>query len=85
MKNYFFKFCIIGKVFDKNITYGYHKKNVMRFLKYFLFFIAFALIFSVFKILVFENEVNSLFILETFVASIITTIVIYFFNNYSEN
>lgn len=57
----------------------------MRFLKYSLFFIAFALIFSVLKILVFENEVNSLFILETFVASIITTIVIYFFNNYSEN
>ena len=85
MKNYFFKFCIIGKVFDKNITYGHHKKNVMRFLKYSLFFIAFALIFSVLKILVFENEVNSLFILETFVASIITTIVIYFFNNYSEN
>ena len=57
----------------------------MRFLKYSLFFIAFTLIFSAFKILVFENEVNSLFILESFVASSIATIVIYFFNNYSKN
>ena len=68
-----------------NVSYGHHKKNVMKFLKYSLFFIAFALIFSVLKILVFENKVNSLFILETFVASLIATIVIYFFNNYQEN
>ena len=57
----------------------------MRFLKYSLFFVTFALIFSVFKILLFESEINPLFILETFVASLIATILIYFFNNYSKS
>jgi len=56
----------------------------MRFLKYFLFFVAFALIFSVSKILVFESKIDTLFILETFVASLIATIVINFFNTYSK-
>ena len=57
----------------------------MRLLKYFLFFLAFALTFTVIKIEFFESEVDSLFILETFVAGLIASIVIYLLNTYSKN
>lgn len=57
----------------------------MRFLKYFLFFLAFALTFTVIKIEFFESEVDSLFILETLVSGLIASVVIYLLNNYSKN
>lgn len=61
------------------------KIEFMRLLKYFLFFLAFALTFTVIKIEFFEIEVDSLFILETFVAGLIASIVIYVLNTYSKN
>ena len=57
----------------------------MRLLKYFLFFLAFALTFTVIKIEFFESEVDSLFILETLVAGLIASIVIYLLHTYSKN
>ena len=83
--NFSLHYVLLERVLILKLNMSIPKKNFMRFLKYFLFFIAFALAFSVIKISVFENEVNTLFILETFVASSIATIVIYFFNNYSKN
>lgn len=61
------------------------KIEFMRLLKYFLFFLAFALTFTVIKIEFFESEVDSLFILETLVAGLIASIVIYLLNTYSKN
>ena len=61
------------------------KIEFMRLLKYFLFFLAFALTFTVIKIEFFESEVDSLFILETFVAGLIASVVTFVLNTYSKN
>lgn len=61
------------------------KIEFMRLLKYSLFFLAFALTLTVIKIEFFESEVDSLFILETFVAGLIASVVTFVLNTYSKN
>jgi len=56
----------------------------MKHIKYFLFFVFFARIYSLLKIFIFKNEIDKLFILETIVASVIVIVVVYFLINYSE-
>ncbi len=56
----------------------------MKHLKYYLLFVFFAGVYSSLKIVVFKNEIDKLFILETIVASVIVIVVVYFLNNYSE-
>ena len=56
----------------------------MKHLKYYLFFVFFAGVYSSLKIFIFKNEIDKLFILETIVASVIVIVVVYFLNNYSE-
>ena len=56
----------------------------MKHLKYYLLFVFFAGVYSVVKIVVFKNEIDRLFVLETLVASVIVVVVVVFLNNYSE-
>ena len=56
----------------------------MKHLKYYLLFVVFILVYSIVKIVVFKNEIDRLFVLETIVASVIVVVVVYFINNYSE-
>ncbi len=56
----------------------------MKHLKYYLLFVFFALVYSIVKIVVFKNEIDRLFVLETLVASVIVVVVVVFLNNYSE-
>ena len=56
----------------------------MSHLKYYLLFVFFAGVYSIVKIVVFKNEIDRLFVLETIVASVIVVVVVYFLNNYSE-
>ena len=56
----------------------------MKHLKYYLLFVFFAGVYSIVKIVVFKNEIDRLFVLETIVASVIVVVVVYFLNNYSE-
>lgn len=56
----------------------------MKQLKYYLLFVFFAGVYSVVKIVVFKNEIDRLFVLETLVASVIVVVVVVFLNNYSE-
>lgn len=56
----------------------------MKQLKYYLLFVFFAGVYSVVKIVVFKNEIDRLFVLETLVASLIVVVVVVFLNNYSE-
>jgi len=56
----------------------------MKHLKYYLLFVVFIVVYSIIKIVVFKNEIDRLFVLETIVASVIVVVVVYFLNNYSE-
>ena len=56
----------------------------MKHLKYYLLFVFFVGVYSVVKIVVFKNEIDRLFVLETIVASVIVVVVVVFLNNYSE-
>ena len=56
----------------------------MKHLKYYLLFVFFVGVYSVVKIVVFKNEIDRLFVLETLVASLIVVVVVVFLNNYSE-
>jgi multisubunit Na+/H+ antiporter MnhF subunit len=56
----------------------------MKHLKYYLLFVVFIVVYSIVKIVVFKNEIDRLFVLETIVASVIVVVVVYFLNNYSE-
>jgi len=56
----------------------------MKHLKYYLLFVVFIVVYSTAKIVVFKNEIDRLFVLETIVASVIVVVVVYFLNNYSE-
>jgi len=56
----------------------------MKHLKYYLLFVFFAGVYSIVKIVVFKNEIDRLFVLETIVASVIVVVVVVFLNNYSE-
>jgi multisubunit Na+/H+ antiporter MnhF subunit len=56
----------------------------MKQLKYYLLFVFFAGVYSVVKIVVFKNEIDRLFVLETLVTSVIVVVVVVFLNNYSE-
>ena len=56
----------------------------MKHLKYYLLFVVFIVVYSIVKIIVFKNEIDRLFVLETIVASVIVVVVVYFLNNYSE-
>ena len=56
----------------------------MKQLKYYLLFVFFAGVYSLVKIVVFKNEIDRLFVLETLVASVIVVVVVVFLNNYSE-
>ena len=56
----------------------------MKHLKYYLLFVVFIVVYSIVKIVVFKNEIDRLFFLETIVASVIVVVVVYFLNNYSE-
>lgn len=56
----------------------------MKHLKYYLLFVFFAGVYSVVKIVVFKNEIDRLFVLETLVTSVIVVVVVVFLNNYSE-
>jgi len=56
----------------------------MKHLKYYLLFVFFVGVYSVVKIVVFKNEIDRLFVLETLVASVIVVVVVVFLNNYSE-
>jgi multisubunit Na+/H+ antiporter MnhF subunit len=56
----------------------------MKHLKYYLLFVVFIVAYSIVKIVVFKNEIDRLFVLETIVASVIVVVVVYFLNNYSE-
>ena len=55
----------------------------MKHLKYYLLFVVFIVVYSIVKIVVFKNEIDRLFVLETIVASVIVVVVVYFLNNYS--
>lgn len=59
-------------------------KKTMKQLKYYLLFVFFAGVYSVVKIVVFKNEIDRLFVLETLVTSVIVVVVVVFLNNYSE-
>jgi hypothetical protein len=56
----------------------------MKHLKYYLLFVVFIVVYSTAKIVIFKNEIDRLFVLETIVASVIVVVVVYFLNNYSE-
>ena len=56
----------------------------MKHLKYYLLFVVFIVVYSIVKIVVFKNEIDRLFVLETLVASVIVVVVVVFLNNYSE-
>ena len=56
----------------------------MKQLKYYLLFVFFAGVYSLVKIVVFKNEIDRLFVLETLVTSVIVVVVVVFLNNYSE-
>ena len=56
----------------------------MSHLKYYLLFVFFVGVYSVVKIVIFKNEIDRLFVLETLVASLIVVVVVVFLNNYSE-
>jgi hypothetical protein len=56
----------------------------MKHLKYYLLFVVFIVVYSIVKIIIFKNEIDKLFVLETIVASVIVVVVVYFLNNYSE-
>ena len=56
----------------------------MKHLKYYLLFVFFVGVYSVVKIVVFKNEIDRLFVLETLVASVIVVVVVVFLNNISE-
>ena len=56
----------------------------MKHLKYYLLFVFFVGVYSVVKIVIFKNEIDRLFVLETLVASVIVVVVVVFLNNYSE-
>ena len=56
----------------------------MKHLKYYLLFVFFVGVYSVVKIVIFKNEIDRLFVLETIVASVIVVVVVVFLNNYSE-
>ena len=56
----------------------------MKHLKYYLLFVVFIVVYSIVKIVVFKNEIDRLFVLETIVANVIVVVVVYFLNNYSE-
>jgi hypothetical protein len=56
----------------------------MKHLKYYLLFVFFVGGYSVVKIVIFKNEIDRLFVLETLVASLIVVVVVVFLNNYSE-
>jgi len=56
----------------------------MKHLKYYLLFVVFIVVYSIVKIVVFKNEIDRLFVLETIVASVIVVVVVVFLNNYSE-
>jgi len=56
----------------------------MKQLKYYLLFVFFVGVYSVVKIVIFKNEIDRLFVLETLVASLIVVVVVVFLNNYSE-
>jgi hypothetical protein len=56
----------------------------MKHLKYYLLFVFFVGVYSVVKIVIFKNEIDRLFVLETLVASLIVVVVVVFLNNYSE-
>lgn len=56
----------------------------MKHLKYYLLFVFFVGVYSVVKIVVFKNEIDRLFVLETLVTSVIVVVVVVFLNNYSE-
>ena len=56
----------------------------MKQLKYYLLFVFFAGVYSVVKIVVFKNEIDRLFVLETLVTSVIVVVFVVFLNNYSE-
>ena len=56
----------------------------MSHLKYYLLFVVFIVVYSIVKIVVFKNEIDRLFVLETIVASVIVVVVVVFLNNYSE-
>ena len=55
----------------------------MKHLKYYLLFVFFVGVYSVVKIVIFKNEIDRLFVLETLVASLIVVVVVVL-NNYSE-
>ena len=50
----------------------------MKQLKYYLLFVFFAGVYSVVKIVVFKNEIDRLFVLETLVTSVIVVFVVFF-------
>ena len=56
----------------------------MKHLKYYLLFVFFVGVYSVVKIVIFKNEIDRLFVLETLVASLIVVVVVVFLNNYEE-
>ena len=56
----------------------------MKHLKYYLLFVFFVGVYSVVKIVVFKNEIDRLFVVETLVASVIVVVVVVVLNNYSE-
>lgn len=56
----------------------------MKHLKYYLLFVVFIVVYSTAKIVIFKNEIDRLFVLETIVASVIVVVVVVFLNNYSE-
>ena len=56
----------------------------MKHLKYYLLFVFFVGVYRVVKIVIFKNEIDRLFVLETLVASLIVVVVVVFLNNYSE-